>query len=355
MADESATRIVVICAVGAASDPLAAATADAGRDAGLGVRLVVADSADTAAPSGESDDAPWATALTAALAALGGSALPLAATAGLGDARRAAALERIRAVAQDPEVDLVVVDAGDERAARDLLAHPAAVGALLDAALGPDLAMGSTDDEAGVFDRLTTARGAAAELGALLCGPGVTWRIAAPPRPEAVHEVLGALSALVVLGARVDGIVVDPYPRKRAGVDQRADAAAALAALAELAGISVWRSGPGRPAVPKGIGIAGPAGPVAEVSTQAPFGDDDAWEWGLAIPQAVASRVRIGVQDDHLVLESGGSYRWLELPPVLRRTTAVEAVRQESGFLVRFRPDPAVWRARAAADEDEPL
>ena len=345
---DGGARLVVVCGVGVPSAPLAQATADAARAQGLVVRSVVTDEIDTVDGLAGS---PWHEVLAAAVTALGAATVPVAA-AGLSDGRRAAALAHVLAAAADPAVDLVVVDAGDQRSARDLAAHPGAVGALLAAMQGPALAMGSSDDAGGAFDRLTAARSVVERAIDALTGPATVWRVAVPPRATSVPDVWRAFAALVVLGARIDGLVLDEYPRKSAAADVRADAAAAQAELELGTAVRVWRGGADRRAVPKDAPVAGPAGPVAMLVPRDPLGDDQSWEWALALPRPVIGRVRVGVADERLVLESDGAYGWLDLPPVLRRTHAVEAFRDSGGLLVRFRPDPAVWPSSGPSGSD---
>lgn len=45
-----------------------------------------------------------------------------------------------------------------------------------------------------------------------------------------------------------------------------------------------------------------------------------------------------------LVVEFDGAYRWLPLPPVLRRCRASHATRTDAGLRVSFVPDVSLWR-----------
>lgn len=345
MASERAdtARLVAVCGVDAPSAPLVRATAHAAREQGLRVVVVIADEVDVLTASAE---APWLVLAQTAAIALGGG-LPVAGRAGSADARAAAVLCQVEAALVDPGVDLVVLDAGDQRSARDLLAHPSTVVAAIGSLLGPDLAMRSTAADDSGFARLTAARDHAQRQRDLLAGASAVWRLAVAPRADTVPSAVRALAALVVLGARIDGLVLDGYPRKHDGDERRDSAAAARAVLEQASGTSVWRGGPDRRAVPKGSSVTGPVGPVAMIAPGDPVGDDHAWEWTITMPQAVAALAHVGIEGDRLVVEAAGSYRWLELPAVLRRTVAFEAVRIAEGLVVGFRTDPAVWRSTA--------
>lgn len=338
-------RLVVVCGVGTPSAAVADASVRAARDEGWQASLVVADDVE---PAVEVSADPWRALLDAGLHALGATTLP-AATLGLASARHAAVLTAVEVALAGPEGDVVVLDAGDQRAARDLLAHSPAVEAAIGAVLGPRLAMGSSGDADGAFDRLTAARATADRQARVLTGPDAVWRVVVAPRVEAASRALDVLAALAVLGARVDGVLLGDYPRKDFPSAVRDEAAAARKLLEDQAGVRVARAGTGRRPAPDGASTRG-AGPTQPVlRTHDPLGDDKAWEWGISLPDLASRVARVGVSGDRLVVEVDGSQRWLDLPAVLRRTVAVDVAREPGGLLVRFRPDPSTWRS---AQED---
>ena len=67
-----------------------------------------------------------------------------------------------------------------------LLAHPAAIVAALEALLGPDLAMRSSDAPDADFPRLTAARDVAASQCGLLTGSHAVWRLVVASTGESV-------------------------------------------------------------------------------------------------------------------------------------------------------------------------
>ena len=333
-------RLIAVCGAGAPTGHLTRATVEAARSEGLRTRVVDLAAVD---PVDGPRDTPWDVLTEVAPRAAGAGRYPLAATAASADARVAAALAAVADALADPLTDLVVVDTGDQYVGRALLAHPAAIVAALEALLGPDLAMRSSDAPDADFPRLTAARDVAASQCGLLTGSHAVWRLVVASTGESVRAAQDALTALVLLGARVDGVVLDGYPRKQDPSGQRRQADAASEVLAQTAGTAVWRGGSGRRARPKGGPVTVSPGPVAELVPAEPTGDRVAWEWRIEMPDSMVSSVRVGVDGDQLVLATGATYRWLSLPAVLRRTIASEAVRGQAGLTVRFLPDPDTW------------
>lgn len=81
------------------------------------------------------------------------------------------------------------------------------------------------------------------------------------------------------------------------------------------------------------------------LTTDSPVVVDGRWTWRIELPRAARS-ARVGVRDERVVVEVDGARRWIDLPPVLRRTMASDAQRVGSDVVLRFDPDPTVWPRR---------
>lgn len=341
------SRVLLLCGDrGAGVAAHAEATALALEAEGLTVaRVTVGAAADA------STMAAVAAVMDATLGEIGADALPAEAWAELPGLDALAVLWQMAAAAD--EHDVVVVDAGDVRDARELVTLPALLVRLLDHVLTPRMAMWRpTGAERQPFDVLSAARFQVRRLEALLHRPSTTIRLLALPDEDDADRVLRAASLFAMLGVGVDGIVLAPFPRKSDGDRERRRAERLLADVTQQAeGVLVWKSTRiARPA-PKGRSALGPLGRVHSLDADqltVHAGDE---EFSLELPLMGVARdgARIGVVGERLVLAFDASTRWLDLPPVLQRCTPIEAVRSSSGLRVVFRPDPSLWPAREAS------
>lgn len=253
--------------------------------------------------------------------------------------------------------DVVVVDCGDHRRARELVELPSVLERLLDSALTPRLAMWRStgpSGEAAVFDAVSAARHEIVRMRQALEHPATTLRLVTPPTSASVERTITALSAFALLGVAVDGVIVNRFPRKADGWPKEAMDAAerALAQMTDAAdAVAVWKSTSRVRAVPKERSVRGPLARVQVLDAEqltVQLGDD---EYHLSLPLAAAARVAatVGVQEHRLVVAFDSAMRWLDLPPVLRRCQPVRAVRTATGLQVTFVPDPATWRQPAVA------
>jgi arsenite-transporting ATPase len=339
--------LLIAGAAGAPTRAFALETVRVLRDEGA--RAVIADA--STVPGTTSMGLPIAQAWNAALGEIGGDPVVDEAWQGFPGAHQVAVLSAAAGLLA--ENDVVVVDVGDVDRLRDLLALPAAMQRLLDSAMTPRLAMwrGSSED-ADVFERFSVARAAVLRLVHVL--DRATVRIVTPAEPDAADVTLRTVAVASMLGVPVDGIAVTGTARSGAPSSVRARDRALLRSLRRDAdGAAVWKAGRRMRVAPKGASVefvGGSSRVLAPGDARAGDmgADEAAYAWDLALAPMARARARVGVTDECVVVEFDGAFRWLELPPVLKRCVATRAVRVPGGIRVEFAPDPATWRAGAA-------
>ncbi|MHB8796417.1 MAG: ArsA-related P-loop ATPase [Candidatus Nanopelagicales bacterium] len=283
---------------------------------------------------------------------LGADPVHPAAWSGLPGLGGLAALWDVVALLADPSVDVVVVDCGPIARARELVALPATLLRLLDAALNPRLAMwrsdeGDQDQPPVIFEALSAARADVLRMHEALVHEATTVRLVTEPDDRSLALVPDAIAAFGILGVAVDGVVANRMARKDeathailAGQDRWLDDLRIAAAP-----VSAWKSTSRPRPVPKGMSPAGrlPAAPrVSEPAmTITPLDE----EYALDVPLAPAAvgRARVGRSGTDLVIEFDGAQRWVTLPAMLQRCRAPHATRTDAGLRISFVPDPAVW------------
>jgi arsenite-transporting ATPase len=351
----SRCRLILLSGVGGAgTTTVAQATAVAAQGEGLTVELIDA--------SGAVDPDPDTLSLVGSsvgrlFAELGAEPVVAEAWSSLAGVAHLSTLSRILRALASGAVDVVVVDCGDHRRARELVELPSVLERLLDAALTPRLAMWRSTGSAGeaaVFDAVSAARHEVVRMRQALEHPATSLRLVTPPTTASVDRTVGAVSVFALLGVAVDGVVVNRFPRKADGWPAEAMAAAeeALARMEGGAeGVAVWKSTSRVRPVPKGRAVVGPLERVQVLDAEqltVHLGED---EFALGLPLATSARAAasVGVQEHRLVVAFDGAMRWIDLPPVLRRCQPVRATRTPTGLVVTFAPDPATWRQPAEA------
>lgn len=245
---------------------------------------------------------------------------------------------------------------------------------------------GAADALSRLAERLDRLRG-------LLTDPDVTGvRLVLTPERVVVAEARRTLTALALLGIRVEGLLVNrlvpqPSPRARGTSAtwlraRRAEQDAVLARLRrDVDGLAV-RTVPHLATEPVGLpalsslgelalplDVEPPARPAGLLSVRRVGGSgralDSEFELRVALPlppagassaggssaggSAVgassvgASAVELARVGDELAITVDGRRRLVGLPSVLRRCLVVDARQHPDGLTVRFRPDPAVW------------
>ena len=210
----------------------------------------------------------------------------------------------------------------------------------------------------------------AAALRALLADQEVTGvRLVLTPQRVVLAETRRTLTALALLGIRVDGLLVNrlvPAP-PAAGTGpalrwlraRRAEQDAVLAELSDcglpvhpvgycdaepvgLAALAELGSEVGSGLFEDGSGRHTPLGTVRRVRGSGRDLDGE-FELTIALPLAAATPVDLVRVGDELAVTVDGRRRLLELPPVLRHCEVVGARRGQDGLRVTFRPDPQAW------------
>lgn len=253
--------------------------------------------------------------------------------------------------------DVVVIDGGSLARVRELVALPGVLLRLLDAAVTPRTAMWrDASGGTGLFDALSLARAEALAWQSVLVAESTSLRLVSRPTLDSVPSLLRTAGVLTMLGVRLDGVIVNRWPRRRDDAP-RADRQQALdtrEALEDgLPGVPVWRSTSRLRPVPKGhvvSDIVGSTRPDRRGSGHDDGGDgiersNDDYILTVALLPVVRDGARVGVQGERLVLAFDGMHAFTPLPPVLRRCIPREARRVREGLAIRWTPDPDLWPA----------
>ena len=199
-------------------------------------------------------------------------------------------------------------------------------------------------------------------------------RLVLTPERVVVAEVRRTLTALALLGIRVDALVVNrlvpaPHPRAQGPSAawlraRRAEQDAVLGQLRADAGALPVHTVGHRAAEPVGLvalgelgaelGVGpddgggraagdGRAGGLLSVRRTAGSGRALDSEFELLVSLPAASPVELARVGDELAITVDGRRRLLSLPSVLRRCMVVGAEQHAGGLTVRFHPDPDVW------------
>jgi arsenite-transporting ATPase len=285
--------------------------------------------------------------------------------------------------------DLVVVDCAPTAETLRLLALPEAFSRYLEQALPVErrvlraLAAGS---RAAAASRAAAGRGrppgppprdhlveAAERMHTELAGvrelleaPSTSVRLVLTPEAVVVAEARRAWTALALYGYAVDAVVANrlvpgdgqdawrsawavaqaeqlaeveasfaPVPVQRAGyADAEPVGVEALAAFGDQL------YGPVRAETARDLLAEPPAGRPLAVTR-----DGEEFELRLDLPLARRDQLDLARAGDDLVIRVGAHRRVLALPSALRRCDVVGAALRDGALRVRFRPDPALWRA----------
>jgi arsenite/tail-anchored protein-transporting ATPase len=292
------------------------------------------------------------------------------------------ALLEVRDLIARTDHDLVVVDCAPSAETLRLLALPEALGRYLELALPVErrviraMATGARAVRGadGVVSRprdhvVEAAERLHAELAGIrevLAGPGTSARLVLTPEALVIAEARRTLTALALYGYSVDGVVANrlvpaqgrdgwrsgwalaqaerlveaeasfrPAPVLRLGyAGAEPIGLAALAELGEALYGAVGAEGAGR--------LLAPPDPAGRLRVER-----DGAEFVLVLPMPDADRAQLSLAriGDDLCVQVGGHRRALALPSALRRCV-VQGARLTGGeLLVRFRPDPGLWRS----------
>lgn len=278
------------------------------------------------------------------------------------------ALLELRKQAASGLYDLVVVDCAPTGETLRLLALPEALSWYVEKVfpmhrramkvVRPLLSRVAAVPEDGVFDAVGRLHRELSEVRALLTAPSTSVRLVLTPEAVVIAEARRTLTSLALYGYRVDGLVAnrvvpvsdDPWMAGWAAAQ-----AALLGAIRDdVAPLQLLES-PYAPAEPVGLDallafgevLYADSDPTDVVPTEELLQvsrDSDGFLLSLALPLARIEDLDLARSGDDLVVTLGGHRRLLSLPSALRRCNVVGARLVEDRLVVRFEPDPALWR-----------
>ncbi len=209
-------------------------------------------------------------------------------------------------------------------------------------------------------------------LAELLTGPRVGAHLVLTPERVVVAETLRALTALAVMGVRVNEVIVNQVLFRDDSYEYRdlpehpafdwysariAEQESVLDRLGAAGGELKLLLTPhlaGEPIGPKALAQlldearrrdgSAPPGPLRPVvDRESGSGVDAVYRMRLELPPLEPGALRLGRAGEDLIVSVGGLRRRVRLASVLRRCIVIGASLRGSGLTVRFRPDPAVW------------
>ena len=275
---------------------------------------------------------------------LGADPVPVESWRSIPDIARLATWVSAHEALDDPECDVVVVDAGSLEDCRGLVLLPEALSGLVGAMLTARFAMlrahgaGDALQEAEVFDLVARGRARLMRWAAALQSVDCAVRIVA----STADDVVTAIEEFPMFGVRVDGVCLRPVRKK----DKAARVSARRFAKA-VAPVPTWTSKRDRPG-PKGMSVMGPFTTddyphlIRGVNIDV-LADAEGFTMRVPVPAGLRARMRVGVQSESLVFAWGDVTRWLPLPPVLTRCRPLHARRTGTGIDVRWEPAADKW------------
>jgi arsenite-transporting ATPase len=278
------------------------------------------------------------------------------------------ALLELRKQAASGRYDLIVVDCAPTGETLRLLALPEALSWYVEKVfpahrramkvVRPLISRVAAVPEEGVFDAVARLHGDLSDVRALLTAASTSVRLVLTPEAVVIAEARRTLTSLALYGYRVDGLVANRVVPASDDPWMAGWAAAQASLLASIrtdaAPLPVLES-PYAAREPVGLAallafaetLYGTADPTAVVCTEELLEvarDSDGFLLSLALPLARIEDLDLARSGDDLVVTVGGHRRLLSLPSALRRCTVAGARLVESRLVVRFEPDPALWR-----------
>ena len=279
------------------------------------------------------------------------------------------ALLELRRQAASGRYDLVVVDCAPTGETLRLLALPDALRWYVERvfpaqrralkAVRPLLGRVAHVPEDGVFEAVTRLHAELTEVHDLLTAPTTSVRVVLTPEAVVVAEARRTLTSLALYGYRVDALVAN---RVMPASDDPWTQGWAAAQAEQLAGIRAdvtplcIHESPYAASEPVGTeallafahALYGDADPFAlgeleELLTVRRT--TDGFELSLALPLADLGDLDLARSGDELVITHAGHRRLLALPSALQRCDVVGARLVGGRLLVRFEPDPSLWRS----------
>ncbi|MFA7322996.1 MAG: hypothetical protein WC005_01430 [Candidatus Nanopelagicales bacterium] len=252
----------------------------------------------------------------------------------------------------NPSIDVVVWDLGSTREALRTLQLLDSVPMLLDRLLTGQAAdqLSAPDPDAllaawyRLVAHVTTAREVVRSAASIMVGT-----------LDDVHELDQAVGAMRLYDCEPSALVLTKVPGKKDGIDKSGrDKAKAAVAGADRIGAPIvqLRLRPDRQV--KIARIADELRPLVNVLMAMPEVKQPAWTltrgkrgYRLRFTLRAGASVQVGRRGDVLLLVCDGHRRQFELPPVLKRCVLDGGGMRGSSLVLRFSPDPQVWRDRA--------
>ena len=278
------------------------------------------------------------------------------------------ALLELRRQAASGLYDVVVVDCAPTGETLRLLALPEALRWYVEKVfpaqrralkvVRPLLSRVATVPEDGVFEAVARLHAELTEVRALLTAPTTSVRLVLTPEAVVVAEARRTLTSLALYGYRVDGLVAnrvlpasdDPWVSGWVAA-QSAQLAAVHADAGPLPVLqSLYAAGE-----PVGLDallafahtLYGDSDPTEVIETGellTVVRDADGFLLSLSLPLARFEDLDLARSGDELVVTVAGHRRLLALPSALRRCDVAGARLVEGRLVVRFEPDPDLWR-----------
>ncbi len=209
-----------------------------------------------------------------------------------------------------------------------------------------------------VFDAVERLHRELGDVREVLTSPSTSVRLVLTPEAVVVAEARRTLTSLALYGYRVDGLVANRvFPAGDAWRDGWAAAQAEqLAGIRRDVAPLVVLTSPYQQAEPVGLAaltelgeaLYGDDDPAREVEAPADLisleRSADAFLLSLALPLARKGEVDLARSGDELVVTVAGHRRVLALPSALKRCIVAGATLAEGRLVIRFEPDPALWR-----------
>ncbi|MDX6220591.1 MAG: arsenite/tail-anchored protein-transporting ATPase [Frankiales bacterium] len=278
------------------------------------------------------------------------------------------ALLELRKQARSDRYDLIVVDCAPTGETLRLLALPEALSWYVDKVfpvhrramrvVRPLLSRVAAVPEDGVFEAIARLHAELSEVRELLTAPSTSVRLVLTPEAVVLAEARRTLTSLALYGYRVDGLVANrvvPVSDDPWMAGWVASQRALLASIrTDAAPLPVLES-PYAAGEPVGLDallafadtLYGTTDPTEVVRTEELLQvsrDSDGFLLSLALPLARIEDLELARSGDDLVVTLGGHRRLLALPAALRRCTVAGARLVEARLVVRFEPDPMLWR-----------
>jgi arsenite-transporting ATPase len=284
-------------------------------------------------------------------------------------------LRAVADLAASGQWDYVVVDCASTADALRMLTLPASFAVYVERTWPRHRRLAADGDDprtAAMVALVESVHLSVSALAELLTGPRVGAHLVLTPERVVVAETVRALTALAVMGVRVNEVIVNQVLFRDDSYEYRnlpehpafdwysariAEQESVLDQLGAAAGELQMVLTPhlaGEPIGPKALAQlldearrrdgSAPPGPLRpEVDRESGAGVDAVYRLRLELPPLEPSALSLGRAGDDLIISVGGLRRRVRLASVLRRCIVTGASLRGSELTVRFRPDPAVW------------